>query len=45
MVEVESGSIIIDGVDVKRLGVRHLRSKMSIIPQDPFMFSGGERVC
>ncbi|GFH22354.1 ABC transporter, multidrug resistance associated protein, partial [Haematococcus lacustris] len=44
MVEKEAGSIIIDGVDVSSLGVRHLRSKMSIIPQDPFMFSGSVRV-
>lgn len=33
MVEPESGSIIIDGVDIANVGLRHLRSKMSIIPQ------------
>jgi len=33
MVEPESGSVIIDGVDVKTIGLYHLRSKMSIIPQ------------
>ncbi len=43
MVEAESGRILIDGVDIATLGVRHLRSKMSIIPQDPFMFSGSVR--
>ena len=33
MVEPESGSIVIDGVDVRTIGLYHLRSKMSIIPQ------------
>ena len=36
MVEPESGSIIIDGVDVRTIGLYHLRSKMSIIPQVSF---------
>eukprot|EP00798_Chlamydomonas_sp_ICE-L_P013600 gene13600-19473_t len=43
MIELEKGSIVIDGVDIATLGVRHLRSKMSVIPQDPFMFSGSVR--
>jgi len=33
MVEAESGCITIDGVDISKLGLRHLRSQMSIIPQ------------
>jgi hypothetical protein len=43
MVEAESGFIAIDGVNIATLGLRTLRSKMSIIPQDPFMFSGTVR--
>ncbi|WIA12103.1 hypothetical protein OEZ85_012177 [Tetradesmus obliquus] len=43
MVEVEPGSILIDGVDIRSLGLKQLRSQMSIIPQDPFMFSGSVR--
>eukprot|EP00197_Chlamydomonas_leiostraca_P002886 CAMPEP_0202857580 /NCGR_PEP_ID=MMETSP1391-20130828/470_1 /ASSEMBLY_ACC=CAM_ASM_000867 /TAXON_ID=1034604 /ORGANISM="Chlamydomonas leiostraca, Strain SAG 11-49" /LENGTH=1463 /DNA_ID=CAMNT_0049536397 /DNA_START=117 /DNA_END=4508 /DNA_ORIENTATION=- len=43
MVEAESGRVVIDGVDIATLGLRDLRSKMSIIPQDPFMFSGSVR--
>ncbi|GLI66142.1 hypothetical protein VaNZ11_009876 [Volvox africanus] len=43
MVEAESGSVYIDGVNIATLGLRYLRSKMSIIPQDPFMFSGTVR--
>lgn len=43
MVPYESGTVFIDGVDVSAIGVRHLRSRMSVIPQDPFMFSGSVR--
>lgn len=43
MVEAESGVITIDGVDISTLGLRHLRSQMSIIPQEPFLFSGTVR--
>ncbi|KAF6255037.1 ABC transporter [Scenedesmus sp. NREL 46B-D3] len=43
MVEVDPGSILIDGVDIRLLGLKQLRSQMSIIPQDPFMFSGTVR--
>lgn len=34
------GSIEIDGIDTKDLTLQHLRSKISIIPQDPVLFSG-----
>jgi hypothetical protein len=33
MVEVDPGSILIDGVDIRQLGLKQLRSQMSIIPQ------------
>ncbi|KAM9927655.1 hypothetical protein OXX59_002391 [Metschnikowia pulcherrima] len=38
--ELESGRIEIDGVDISQLGLHSLRSKLSIIPQDPVLFKG-----
>ncbi|KAG8899627.1 hypothetical protein FRB99_006523 [Tulasnella sp. 403] len=40
IVELSSGSIHLDGIDISTLGLRDLRSKISIIPQDPLLFSG-----
>lgn len=43
IVEPCAGTIEIDGVDACRLGLRDLRSAISIIPQDPVMFCGSLR--
>lgn len=40
LVEVNGGSIFLDGVDAKSLGLRRLRSSIALIPQDPVLFSG-----
>ncbi|KAK9869834.1 hypothetical protein WA026_003563 [Henosepilachna vigintioctopunctata] len=37
---ITEGQIIIDGVDITQLGLHDLRSKISIIPQEPVLFSG-----
>ncbi|KAL5034983.1 Transporter of the ATP-binding cassette (ABC) [Batrachochytrium dendrobatidis] len=34
------GTIVIDGIDISRLGLRDLRSCLTIIPQDPVLFEG-----
>ncbi len=39
LLEVEDGSIGIDGVDLNRLPVRLLRSSIAMVPQDSFLFS------
>lgn len=38
-----SGSIIIDGIDITEIGLHDLRPKISIIPQEPVLFSGTMR--
>ncbi|CAH6720013.1 oligomycin resistance ATP-dependent permease Yor1p [[Candida] jaroonii] len=41
--ELSEGKIEIDGVDISTLGLNELRSKLSIIPQDPVLFRGSLR--
>lgn len=40
MVELAKGRICIDGVDIKSMGLDTLRRQLSIIPQDPLLYSG-----
>ncbi|XP_049867756.1 multidrug resistance-associated protein 1 isoform X1 [Pectinophora gossypiella] len=40
IVEAMSGKILIDGIDISTLGLHQLRSRITIIPQDPVLFSG-----
>ena len=38
LVELTSGLITIDGVDISKLGLTDLRRALAIIPQDPVCF-------
>jgi ABC-type multidrug transport system fused ATPase/permease subunit len=38
--DVSEGAVLIDGVDVREVTQRSLRSQMGLVPQDPFLFSG-----
>jgi ABC-type multidrug transport system fused ATPase/permease subunit len=44
LIEFETGSIIVDGVDIRNIGLDDLRSRFTIIPQDPVIFSGTVRM-
>ena len=43
IIEAASGKIIIDGIDISKIGLHDLRSRLTIIPQDPVLFSGSLR--
>ncbi|KAK5651837.1 hypothetical protein OQA88_11606 [Cercophora sp. LCS_1] len=41
--EPRSGSIHVDGLDIAKISLTDLRSRLAIIPQDPVLFSGTVR--
>ncbi|DAZ99471.1 TPA: hypothetical protein N0F65_001656 [Lagenidium giganteum] len=44
LVGCAGGRILVDGVDIATVGLRQLRSKLTIIPQEPVLFSGSLRM-
>ncbi|KAL5281122.1 ABCC2.2 family protein [Megaselia abdita] len=44
IIESSGGRIFIDGIDISTLGLHNLRSRLTIIPQDPVLFSGSLRM-
>ncbi|KAK2824276.1 hypothetical protein Q5P01_021451 [Channa striata] len=44
IIEAAEGRIIIDGVDISTIGLHDLRNSITIIPQDPVLFSGTLRM-
>ncbi|KAF8770810.1 Multidrug resistance-associated protein 7 like [Argiope bruennichi] len=43
MVDSFKGAVLIDGVNISNLEMQKLRSSLSVIPQQPFLFSGSIR--
>uniref|UniRef100_A0A4X2K4G9 ATP binding cassette subfamily C member 6 n=1 Tax=Vombatus ursinus TaxID=29139 RepID=A0A4X2K4G9_VOMUR len=44
LIEAAEGGIWIDGVNISQVGLHTLRSKITIIPQDPILFPGSVRM-
>ncbi|XP_074546321.1 multidrug resistance-associated protein 1-like isoform X1 [Halichoeres trimaculatus] len=44
ILEAAKGRIIIDGINIAQIGLHELRSRITIIPQDPVLFSGSLRM-
>lgn len=40
MIEPIDGRILIDGLDIAQMGLHDLRANLTIIPQEPVLFSG-----
>ncbi len=38
--EIQSGQVLIDGLDIREVTQASLRSQIGLVPQDPFLFSG-----
>uniref|UniRef100_A0A4W6CKQ2 ABC-type glutathione-S-conjugate transporter n=1 Tax=Lates calcarifer TaxID=8187 RepID=A0A4W6CKQ2_LATCA len=44
ILEAAKGQIFIDGINIAQIGLHDLRSRITIIPQDPVLFSGSLRM-
>eukprot|EP01133_Synstelium_polycarpum_P011581 gene11581-13516_t len=44
MIDASAGAIVIDGIDISTIGLSDLRSRLAVIPQDSFVYSGSVRM-
>jgi ABC-type multidrug transport system fused ATPase/permease subunit len=40
IVEIIKGTILLDGVDISKVNLSHVRASITVIPQDPTIFTG-----
>lgn len=40
---ISEGSIVIDGVNTSHVALQRLRSRLTVVPQSPFLFGGSIR--
>jgi ABC-type multidrug transport system fused ATPase/permease subunit len=43
LIETDAGEILIDGINIGKIGLQDLRSKLQIVPQDPIILAGSLR--
>jgi ABC-type multidrug transport system fused ATPase/permease subunit len=43
IVEIFEGKIVIDGINIQEIPLEELRRRITVIPQDPTMFTGSLR--
>ena len=40
LIDQTAGELLIDGINIREIELENLRSTISVIPQDPFIFEG-----
>ena len=40
VVEIEKGEMLVDGIDIQKIDMSAVRENITVIPQDPTLFTG-----
>jgi ABC-type multidrug transport system fused ATPase/permease subunit len=38
--DISSGSVLMDGIDIRNISLKTLRRQIALVPQEPILFSG-----